>query len=163
VSDPSPTDRGTAAVAAVEEAVFGGTDADVAVGREALHARVAEVVAGPWWQASGPPVTVTTPRRSTRSSTARSRLGQLPVEIRLADPQLTLATVAHELAHALAGVEHGHDETFRAAHVDVAALLAGAGAAQRLAAAYAAFDLAVAARAWARPWRADGETFRIVV
>ena len=161
--EPPAVDRGRGAVAAVEEAAFGGTDADVAVDREVLHERIAEVVAGPWWQACGPPVTVVTPRRSTRSSTARSRIGQEPVEIRLAEMQLTTSTVAHELAHALAGVAHGHGEMFRAAHVDVVALLCGTTVAERLADTYAAFQLAVGARAWPPPWRADGESFRIVV
>ena len=40
-------------------------------------------------------------------------------------------TLAHELAHALAGVDHGHDDRFRAAHVDVVRLLAGAAPARR--------------------------------
>jgi hypothetical protein len=158
-----PADRGRAAVAAVEDAAFGGTDADVPIDREVLHIRIADVVEGPWWQACGPPVTVTTPRRSTRSSTARSRLGETPVEIRLAETQLTVATVAHELGHALAGVGHGHGEVFRVAHIDVVALLCGAEVAQRLAEAYTAFELAVGARAWPSPWRADGDAFRIIV
>jgi hypothetical protein len=161
--EPRAVDRGRAAVAAVEEAAFGGTDADVAVDREVLHARIADVVAGPWWRACGPPVIVVTPRRSTRSSTARSCIGEEPVEIRLAETQLTTSTVAHELAHALAGVAHGHGETFRAAHVDVAAVLCGTAVAERLADTYAAFELAVGTRGWPPPWRADGESFRMVV
>ena len=161
------TDRGRAAVAAVEEAVFGGTDADVPVDRDVLHARIADLVDGPWWRACGPPVAIATPRRSTRSSTARSTARHLQphrstVEIRLADGQLTETTVAHELAHALAGVDRGHDERFRAAHVDVTALLCGA-AARTLATTYRSFGLAVGDRAWPVPWRADGDTFRIVV
>jgi len=155
-------DRGRAAVAAVEEAAFGGTHADEALDRERLHDLVADVVDGPWWQQCGPAVTVITPRRSTRSSTARSRRGE-PVEIRLAEGQLTTATVAHELAHALAGVAAGHGELFRAAHIDVCALLCGVETAAALADAYPAFGLVVADRAWPAPWRADGDTFRIVV
>ena len=160
-SDSDQADRGRAAVAAVEEAAFGGTDADEPLDREILHDRIAGVVNGPWWQQCGPDVTVTTPRRSTRSSTARFR-GPEPVEVRLADGQLTLATVGHELAHALAGVDDGHGETFRAAHVDVVDLLCGAGAAAALGDAYRAFHLSVADRQWPAPWRADGESFRIL-
>jgi hypothetical protein len=165
MTDAAPVDRGRAAVAAVEEAAFGGTDADVPIVREVLHGRIADVVEGPWWKACGPQVTVTTPRRSTRSSTARSRFaaGGEPVEIRLAEDQLTVATVAHELGHALAGVGHGHGEMFRSAHVDVVALLCGAEVSRRLAEAYTAFELAVGTRAWPPPWRADGDSFRIVV
>ena len=205
MTDAAPVDRGRAAVAAVEEAAFGGTDADVPIDREVLHGQIADVVQGPWWQACGPPVIVTTPRRSTRSSTARSRSGEggeppgeptpcdgafvssaeraepakhdldaasgwaypprplAPVEIRLAETQLTVATVAHELGHALAGVAHGHGAVFRAAHIDVVALLCGAEVSQRLAEAYTAFELAVGTRAWPPPWRADGDAFRIIV
>lgn len=155
-------DRGRAAVAAVEEAAFGGTHADETLDREVLHDLIAAVVNGPWWQQCGPAVTVITPRRSTRSSTARSRDAE-PVEIRLAEGQLTTATVAHELAHALAGVAAAHGELFRSAHIDVCALLCGATAADALAAAYPAFGLSVAARPWSAPWRSDGDTFRIVV
>lgn len=163
MTDPVPTDRGRAAVAAVEDAAFGGTDADTPTDREVVHACIADVVAGPWWQACGPPVTVTTPRRSTRSSTARSRLGDVPVEIRLAETQLTIATIAHELGHALAGVAHGHGELFRAAHVDVVALLCGSTIAVRLAQTYDTFGLTVGSRSWPPPWRADGESFRVLV
>jgi hypothetical protein len=164
----TPADRGRAAVAAAEAAAFGGTAAEQATDRAALSARLGAVVAGPWWQACGPAVSVVTPRRSTRSSTARAAFAVSgdatePVEIRLADGQLTEATVAHELAHALAGVGHGHDERFRAAHVDVAGVMFGATAAAALYAAYRAFELAVGIRQWPAPWRADGETFRIVV
>lgn len=163
MTEPVAIDRGKAAVAAVEDAAFGGTDADVKLDRELLHARIVDAVAGPWWQASGPPVTVSTPRRSTRSSTARARSGERPVEIRLADSQLTTATVVHELAHALAGVADGHGETFRAAHIDVTALVCGSVVAARLAETYGAFGLAVGGRSWPAPWRADGATFRVVV
>ena len=155
-------DRGRAAVAAVEEAAFGGTQADDAADREVLHELISDVVTGPWWKQCGPAVAVTTPRRSTHSSTARSRTAE-PVEIRLADGQLTTATVTHELAHALAGVADGHGELFRAAHIDVCALLCGAEAAAALVSAYAAFGLAVAVRRWPAPWRADGDTFRVIV
>ena len=163
MTEAAPFDRGRAAVAEVEDAAFGGTDTDVLVDRETLHGRIGDVVDGPWWQACGPPVTVMTPRRSTRSSTARSRLGEVPVEIRLAESQLTTATVAHELGHALAGVAHGHDEVFRVAHIDVVALLCGAKVAERLAEMYEHFELAVGARGWPPPWRADGESFRVLV
>ena len=157
------SDRGRAAVAAVEEAALGGTDADVAINREELHARISLVVGGQWWQTCGPPVAVTTPRHSTRSSTARSRAGDTDVEIRLADGQLTAATVAHELAHALAGVAAGHGPRFRIAHVDVIALLCGSERAATLAATYESFGLLLDARVWPAPWRFDGDSFRVVV
>ena len=76
----------------------------------------------------GPAVTLASPRGGTRSSSARAPCAATS-RSRFADGQLTLATVAHEFAHALAGIDHGHDAVFRAAFVDVVAVLAGAGAA----------------------------------
>src|SRR3954447_8522005 len=99
-------DPGQAAVAEAEEAAFGGTTLDAPSTREELTARVHRLVAGEWWRANGPPVHVVAPRRSTRSSTAR-RCGD-GVEIRLSAEQLTTATAAHELAHALARIGHRH-------------------------------------------------------
>jgi hypothetical protein len=148
------------AVAEAEEAAFGGTTLDAPCPREELTARVHELVAGEWWRRNGPPVRVVAPRRSTRSSTAR-RCGD-GVEIRLAAEQLTIATAAHELAHALAGIDHGHDATFRAAHVDVIAVIGGHDAGIRLVDAYLAFGLAVAQRRWSAPWRVDGIGFRVL-
>ena len=80
--------------------------------------------------------------------------GRHAAVIRLAAGQLDDVTIAHELAHLLAGIDHGHDDRFRAAHLDVVALLAGTGAASMLAEAYAAFGLSAGRRAWPRR-RAD--------
>ena len=154
------TDPGQVAVAEAEEAAFGGTTLDAPSTREELTTLVHALVAGEWWHRNGPPVHVVAPRRSTRSSTAR-RCGD-GVEIRLATEQLTIATAAHELAHALAGIDHGHDATFRAAHVDVVAVIADAASAERLVVAYGAFDLVVGLRSWSPPWRMDGDGFRIL-
>ena len=74
----------------------------------------------------------------------------------------TPGTLTHELAHALAGVAAGHDERFRAAHVDVVAFLAGAGAADDLARAYAAAGLTVGDRRWPSPVRGVGDGFAII-
>ncbi len=124
-------DRGTAAVSAAEEMAFGGTDLDDLLGREVAERRIAQLTAGPWWRSCGPTVIASAPRGGMRSSRTWDRPGH--VGIQLSDEQLNLATVAHELAHALAGIEHGHDATFRAAFVDVVAVLAGAASASMLA------------------------------
>lgn len=153
-------DVGREAVAAAEEAAFGGTDVDDRRDRASLQARLSAVVDGPWWREYGPAVTIGRPRASDRSSSART-CGS-GVEVRLASGQLTLATVVHELAHALAGLSHGHDPLFRAAYVDVTALLAGVEAARRLTGAFEAFGLGVGERTWPQPWVIDGDTFRIV-
>ena len=83
--------------------------------------------------------------------------------MRIAPGQHTLGTLAHELAHALAGVTHGHDASFRAAHVDVCALLADRAAAASLVAAYAQIGLTVGRRRWPPPVRACGRSASRVV
>jgi hypothetical protein len=150
-------DRGKAAVAAAEEMAFGGTDLDVPLGRSAVERRVAGLTTGPWWRSCGPAVAMATPRRGTRSSSAQHRTGH--VAIHVADEQLTVSTAAHELAHALAGVGHGHDAVFRAAYVDVVAVVAGAVHATALADAFLAMDVAAGGRRWPAPYWAVGEGF----
>ena len=80
----------------------------------------------------------------------------------LADGQLDLATLAHELAHAVAGVDHGHDDRFRVAEIDVVALVVGSDAARSLAESFDAFGLARAERPWPLPWHLDGDGFRVL-
>lgn len=159
-----PADRGQRAVAEAEEAAFGGTDLDAPEPRAELERVVRDVTGGPWWASCGPPVRVVTPRSSARSSSARGGPADASgvVEIRLTDEQLTMGTVAHELAHALAGVAHGHGPRYRRAAVDVTALLAGADAAERLADAFGSFGVPAGTRAWPSPYRAEGATFRMV-
>jgi hypothetical protein len=160
---PDPVgDRGRIAVAEAEAAAFGGTRFDAHRPRDELEALLGDVVAGPWWAVSGPLVRVVTPRRSARSSSARVDSRQASVEIRLTDEQLTLSTVAHELAHALAGVAAAHGPHFRAAYVDVVAVLAGSTVAEHLAEAFVRFGVPSGPRAWPAPFRARGDTFAIV-
>ena len=154
-------DRGREAVYAAEEAAFGGTDLEDHLPLDALRARATTLVDGDWWvRAGGPPVDVVAARVDARTSTARRRGGA--ALIRLAEAQLDIATVAHELAHVLAGIDRGHDEWFRAAHVDVVAVLAGSGASAALAASYRTFGLPVAPRPWPPPVRGVGDSFVIV-
>jgi hypothetical protein len=155
------SDNGQAAVAAVEDAAFGGTTFDQPAVRRVVEECIGGVLAGPWWRANGPAVVVVTPRRSARSSNART-CGD-GVQIRLTDEQLTVGTVVHELAHALAGVDRGHDAVFRAAHVDVTALLGGPSMASALRTAYRDFQLDVADRQWSGPYRAIGDGFVLTV
>jgi hypothetical protein len=157
-----PDDRGREAVYAAEEAAFGGTSLAEREPFAELQARADGIVRGVWWnRAGGPPTEVVAARASAQASSARSADPARAV-IRLAAAQLDEATVAHELAHVLAGVGHGHDERFRAAHVDVIAVLAGSGPAEALAAAYRAFGLVIGARTWPPPVRAEGDSFVIV-
>lgn len=146
---------------AAEETAHGGTDRETARPFTALQQLAERVVEGDWWRQTGaPPVVMRTARSSARSSSARTAGGA--VEIRLAGGQHDEATVIHELAHALAGLEHGHDATFRRANIDVAAVVAGASAAGAVADAYRAFGLEVAVRRWPPPVRALGSGFAIV-
>ena len=152
-------DRGKAAVSAAEERAFGGTDVDVQLDRSVAESKLAELVAGPWWRSCGPGVVVATPRAGVRSSCAAECAGG--VGIRLSDEQLSVSTVAHELAHALAGIAHGHDATFRAAYVDVVAVLAGAASAAMLRDALATMGASCGDRQWPPPHRAVGDGFVI--
>jgi len=154
-------DRGREAVYAAEEAALAGTDLDVPCLLEELQARAAQLAAGDWWRSTGAPnVTVMGARVGTRSSSAGGDADGMTV--RLAGPQSTLLTLTHELAHALAGPACGHDGSFRRAHLDVVAVMAGAGAASALADSYAALALAVSERRWAVPARGHGPGFTMV-
>jgi hypothetical protein len=151
-------DIGRSALTEAEAAAFGGTDLEADREIDDLARRAAAVTTGSWWRAAGAPdVTVTAARASARSSRARDDRGA--VAVALAAGQQDVATLAHELAHALAGVAHGHDDRFRAALVDVTVVLAGPTAAAHLADALSRFDLAVAPRAWPPPARAEGDGF----
>lgn len=161
-------DRGREAVAAAEAHAFDGTSVAERMTRDQAHELVDAVVGGAWWRSAGPSVVVTVPRRSARSSsarsasTARSARGSDAVEVRLTDEQLSASTVAHELAHALAGVDHGHDGLYRSAYVDVVSVVAGADARAALADAFARFGLDVASRRWPAPWLAEGDDFVVI-
>lgn len=145
-----PPDRDRAAVYAAELAAFDGTDLEVVRPFEQLVAAVDGVVASSWWPAG--PVEVCRSRRDAASSVAQHRLdGAGTTVVRLAAPQHTLATVAHELAHAVAGPLAAHGAAFRRAHVDVAVILFDDHRAQWLADAYASFGLVLGQRRWAAP------------
>jgi len=153
-------DAGRAEVYAAELAAFDGTDLEQVRPFDGVAAAIERVIAGGWWP--GPAVGVVAARSDAGSSCAR-QLADGRVQIRVAAPQATWATAAHELAHALAGVAAGHDPSYRRAHLDVIADLTnrlpggrrGTVHVDQLANAYAAAELEVGARAWARPPTAD--------
>lgn len=116
--NPALRDDSRAAVYAAEAVAFEGTDLERVVALEACAAVADQVTATDWWP--GPAVEVRAARSDARSSSAAAtgaRRGS--VIVRLAATQCTVATVAHELAHALAGIEHRHDAIFRRAYLDV--------------------------------------------
>jgi len=102
-------------------------------------------------------------RSDARSSATRCSvadgIAHEETQIGIAAPQATIATAAHELAHALAGVGCGHDATFRRAHLDVVELItnldrsSGRGMVHvdQLKQAYGAVGLAVGKREWPQP------------
>jgi hypothetical protein len=112
-------DAERSAVYGAELAAFDGTDLETVVGVERLGARLRAVVAGEWWP--GPLIDVRAARADARSST--TRCATVPsggrAVIRFAATQATVATAAHELAHALAGADAGHGPIFRTAYLDV--------------------------------------------
>jgi hypothetical protein len=113
-------DRGRAEVYAAEAAAFDGTDLETIRTFADVSAAIAAVVEGPWWP--GPLVRVVPARRDARSSSARD-VAVASTVIRLAAEQLTIATAAHELAHALAGPSAGHSSVFLTAYLDVVAVI----------------------------------------
>ena len=146
-----------AAVYTAEAMAFEGTDLDATVELTELRERVRLVVAQRWWP--GLHVDVVGARLDAGSSCTRQRGSDGVVEIRIAGPQSSLMTAAHELAHALAGVPSGHDAVFRRAYVDVVGVLTtldstdrrGGLHADHLASAFDAAGLQLGQRRWPDP------------
>jgi hypothetical protein len=141
-------DHGREAVYASEIAAFEGTAYEEVVALDQLLQLVDDIVAGEWWPHGR--VDVRAARSDARSSSTRQRGGGRPV-VRLAGPQMTPATVLHEMAHVLAGLAAGHGPTFRRAHVDLVDSALGERAARWLLDAYARMGLAPGERAWPAP------------
>lgn len=149
-------DRERAAVYAAELAAFAGTDLESPRQFDELERLAHLVVTGEWWP--GPPVNFRRARADAQSSSTRcaDRNG---ATIRLARPQMSVATVAHELAHALADSVAGHDAVFRAAYVDVLSVITNLDSTDRrrdlhvtqLVDAFEAAGLQLGARRWPAP------------
>jgi hypothetical protein len=142
------TDQGRAAVYAAEIAAFEGTSYESLAALDALQRLAGLVFVADWWPHGEVPILAA--RRDAGSSTTRQRGGEHPV-IRLAAPQLTPATLIHELAHVLAGVASGHGPAFRRAHVDLAGFVFGDTEAGWLLDAYTAMGLSPGNRRWSAP------------
>ena len=156
-------DRDRAQVYAAELAGFDGTDLERVVGVAEVERIIVAVVTGEWWP--GGDVQVRAARSDARSSATRCSLGEgAAASISIAAPQATVATAAHELAHALIGAQHGHGSRYRRAYLDVVGVMTnldrvdGRGLlhVDQLAAAFAAAGLDVAERTWPAPPRPGG-------
>lgn len=156
-------DMDRAQVYAAELSAFDGTDLEDVIDVSDVLAAVRAVTAGEWWP--GGAVTARAARSDARSSATRCGIEDGSVaSITVAGPQATIATAAHELAHALAGVTHGHDARYRRAHLDVVQVITnvdrvvGRGAVHvtQLAHAYAAAGLEIGDRDWREPPAAGG-------
>jgi hypothetical protein len=149
-------DCGRAELYAAEVAAFDGTDLESVMPFEDVAAVIDAVVGGPWWPAGL--VRVVPARRDARSSSARRLEGSTTV-IRLSAEQSTVATAAHELAHALAGPAAGHSPIYLAAYLDVVAVITNRDSLDRrhdlhvgqLRAAFEAAGLVVGRRRWPAP------------
>lgn len=152
-ADVADSDR--SAVYAAELSAFDGTDLETVRSIDDIVAVIDTVVVGEWW--SGPAVHAVPMRADAQSSCARIVDGG--VEIRLASPQATWATAAHEVAHGLAGVSSGHNARYRRAMLDVVEVLTNTAIGQRrgrlhveqLSGAYRAAGLDIAKRDWEPP------------
>lgn len=122
-------DRDRTALYAAELAAFDGTDLERVVGLDAVIAAMRDVIESQWWP--GPSVAIRGARADARSSSARCSAVGGGTTIAIAAGQATMATAAHELAHALAGAEVGHDASFRAAYLDVIAVLTNRSSVER--------------------------------
>ena len=144
----SRPDVGRQAVYAAEIAAFDGTTYEQVIDLASLQALARSITGAAWWPAG--PIEVLAARSDAQSSRTSQRGATAPV-IRLAAPQTTRATLTHELAHALAGVQRGHGPAFRRAHVDVVGWAFGAEPAEWLLDAYASMGLSVGDRTWPAP------------
>lgn len=153
-------DIGRAAVYACEIVAFDGTDLEALQPFADIAELIGRVTTGSWWP--GPTVRVEPARQGAGSSGTHGPsggTGDRPVTIRLSHAQATTATAAHELAHGLAGVGHGHDPIYRRAYLDVILVISNLDPTDRrgdlhvrqLADAFASAGLTVGERRWPAP------------
>lgn len=142
------SDRGRTAVYAAEIAAFEGTSYERIAGIDELRALGRTVTGAAWWPHGE--IEIVPARAGAVSSSARQWGSGSPV-VRLAAPQMTRATVVHELAHVLAGIADGHGCVFRRAHVDLVGFAFGPEPASWLVHAYRSMALEPGGRRWPVP------------
>lgn len=141
-------DRGREAVYAAEIAAFEATSYERITPFPELLDLGRLVTTASWWPRGE--IEIVPTRADAGSSSARQR-GSAPPVVRLAAPQMTPATVLHELAHVLAGLGDGHGALFRRAHVDLVGYAFGDEPATWLTDAYRAMGLQPGERRWIAP------------
>lgn len=141
-------DTGRTAVYAAEIAAFEGTSYESVVAIDELIGLAAVITGAAWWPHGH--IDVVPARSDASSSSARQRGSRQPV-VRLAKPQMTPATVVHEFAHVLAGLDAGHGAAFRRAHIDLVGFTFGDVEANWLIDAYSAMGLQPGDRCWPSP------------
>ena len=141
-------DLGRSAVYAAEIAAFEGTSYESVAPLDQLLELGRLVTAASWWPHGD--IEIVPARADASSSSARQRGAGTPV-VRLAAPQMTPATVVHELAHVLAGLNDGHGAVFRRAHVDLTGFAFGDEPATWLVEAYHGMGLEPGVRRWLAP------------
>ncbi|HUF97188.1 MAG TPA: hypothetical protein VMM60_03590 [Ilumatobacter sp.] len=151
-------DDGRADVYAAEVAAFEGTTFEEITPLDELVQLASQLCAAGWWPHGH--IAVVGARSDASSSSTRQHGGGPPV-VRLAAPQMTPATLVHELAHVLAGVSAGHGPLFRQAYVDLASAAFGAEPSSWLAAQFDSFGLGRAQRRWEVP-PADDDPPRVI-
>ena len=141
-------DHGREAVYAAELAAFDGTSYERLTDLVTLQSLAYRITNADWWPRGD--VTVVAARADAASSATYLTGASQPI-VRLAAGQMTMATLTHELSHALAGVGNGHGPTFRRAHVDVVEWAFGGEPAEWLLDAYQAMGVGVGDRSWRPP------------
>lgn len=139
-------------VYAAELSATAGTSLEATRTLDELRAAATRITHSPWWPVGD--IAVVAARADAHSSCARYREGR--IEVRLAAGQMDMATLIHEMAHALAGLDAGHGALFRRAHIDIASAAIGAQAATWVERAYRAADLDIADRCWPQPSAVGG-------
>jgi len=139
-------------VYAAELSATAGTSLEVTRTLHELRAAATRITHSPWWP--GVDVAVVAARADAHSSRARYREGR--IEVRFGAGQKDMATLIHEMAHALAGLDAAHGALFRRAHIDIASAAVGAQAAKWVERAYRAARLDIAERCWPQPSAVGG-------
>jgi hypothetical protein len=143
-------DRDRQRVYDAEDAAFVDTTYAERLGASGCRWLLERMVATPWWASCARPAPVLRAARadSTRSTTV---VGAGRAEVRIGPGMDQAHVLSHEAAHLLAGSDATHGPVFRAAHLDVAAVVLGRHGADRLSERYTRFGLRVHGRRWPPP------------